>query len=825
MKKLRKLKKIFKKLFSKKFIKLKLVAFYYKFQKVKKNIIVYESFFGRGVTDNPYAIFNSFMADSSFSKYKHYWVIDNFRDNKIIIKKYKKLKNVYFIKHNSLKYIRLLCSSKYLINNVTFPSWFIKKDEQVYINTWHGIPLKTLGYDMPNGNLEVSNTVRNFLMTDYLISPNEFMTDLYLNSAFKLREIYRGKIITNGYPRLDLLTTSKREDVINLLLLHKVRIDPNKKIILYAPTWKGSSYNNASSDVESYFELKNYLEKQINADEYQILIKPHQRVFQIAKDKFNLDFCIPACIDANEILSITDILISDFSSIFFDFLATNKPVLFYISDLDEYKKDRGLYFNINSLPGPIAENLNELVGNIKNIESVIKEYSKKYNEIREFANARINENISSIILDGIFNNNSNKMTFIKTEKKKETILFNRGPMYVNGISTSFLNLLNYIDYSRFDVSIVLPTTKKSQEKELINSINSNCRVFCKDGAKVLTLFEQILNYFSKLKGKALNNKEIYYRENLRYFNNTEFDYAIDFEGYNFFNALLISTIENAKKSIWQHNDMNGEKELKFPKLYKTFQLYRLFDNVVSCGEYIYKVNKEHLVPQYYSIDKGKFAKNIIDINRIKNLRDSKNIIEIDGNKYFQFFESNLSEKLIPLIPEYDKSGKRNFRFVNIARLSPEKNQINLLKAVKLLIQKNYNIYLYIIGNGKAKSDVEEEIVSLGLTENVILTYMINNPISILAECDCFILPSLHEGQPMTVNEARMLKKPIIMSKFSSVEGVMIENGQYLCNFNSESIANAMEAYIKGKVPEEYNFDADEYNREAYNEFLNAIGAK
>ena len=98
------------------------------------------------------------------------------------------------------------------MNNVTFPAYFTKKEGQIYVNTWHGIPLKHLGYDMPNGNVEVSNTVRNFLHTDYLISASPFLTEVY-KYAYKMDNIYNGKIIEEGYPRLDILFRFSREDI------------------------------------------------------------------------------------------------------------------------------------------------------------------------------------------------------------------------------------------------------------------------------------------------------------------------------------------------------------------------------------------------------------------------------------------------------------------------------------------------------------------------------------------------------------------------------------------------------------------------------------
>ena len=209
-------------------------AYYYKFLPIQPNMILYESFFGRGMLCNPYAIFLELLSNDQYKKFIHVWVIDNFKDNESIIKAYASYKNVIFVKYQGKEYLKYLCRVKYLINNVTFPSYFTKKENQIYINTWHGIPLKTLGFDMPNGSTEVSNTLRNFLHTDYLISASPFLTQIY-HTAFKLDQIYEGKIIEAGYPRLDILFHFERSSIIQKLQQCGINVAQEKKLFYTPP--------------------------------------------------------------------------------------------------------------------------------------------------------------------------------------------------------------------------------------------------------------------------------------------------------------------------------------------------------------------------------------------------------------------------------------------------------------------------------------------------------------------------------------------------------------------------------------------------------------
>ena len=93
----------------------------------------------------------------------------------------------------------------------------------------------------------------------------------------------------------------------------------------------------------------------------------------------------------------------------------------------------------------------------------------------------------------------------------------------------------------------------------------------------------------------------------------------------------------------------------------------------------------------------------------------------------------------------------------------------------------------------------------------------------MKRCDCFILPSLHEGQPVVILEARVLKKPIIVSDFSSVVDSLRPDGQYLIHKDVDSILDGLRAFVRGDVPVDTAFDINVYNQEALDEFLCAVG--
>lgn len=225
------------------------------------NYILYQSFDGQGIIDNPYALFKSFINRKDFFNYVHIWVVDDYDRKWYQIMEFSSYSNIRFVKYGTDEYLYYLSVSKYLINNCTFPSYFTKKNNQVYINTWHGKTIKKLGYDVPNSKLFIGNTIRNFLSCDYILSSDKDMTEVYRKS-YKLDGIFNGKIIEEGQPRNDLNYTNKMY-VINKLKSYGIEIEKHKKVILYAPTWGENK-----TDFDSIIKC-------VDKSKYQLLCKSH----------------------------------------------------------------------------------------------------------------------------------------------------------------------------------------------------------------------------------------------------------------------------------------------------------------------------------------------------------------------------------------------------------------------------------------------------------------------------------------------------------------------------------------------------------------------
>lgn len=800
-------------------------AYYYKHCKLRSDVVLYESFYGRGMLCNPYAIFLELLDDPRYAHLQHVWVLEKPEEENLLISRYKNRKNVTFVKFQSKQYVKYLCTAKYLVNNSTFPNYYIKKPGQVYINTWHGIPLKTMGFDIPDGAFESTNVIRNFLQADYLLAANSSMTDMY-QKAYRLKHLYQGKILEEGYPRLDLLTKCSREQVFESFRQHGVQADINKKVILFAPTWRGESYAKASTNVDYCFDFKERLEACIDTSEYQILVKVHQRVYELAKNKLTEGYFVPSKMDVNEIMSVTDILVSDFSSVYFDFLATGKPILFYIPDLENYTRDRGLYKTPDCLPGPCTTSVEEIGDWVNHIDDVAARSREKYSAEQAWSNGYGAGSIAAKIVDVVFAGNEADYKIHRPELSKKRILISKGKTQVNGMSTSLLSLLNQIDYSKFDVSVMVCNTRNVAERNLVNRINPNARVLVRSSSNPITIGERIIQTYYERTYYKNPLRNMFARDARRSYGDVEFDYFIDFDGYSPYYAALGLQYPNARKCIWQHNDMMAEKNDKYAWLDKTFRLYAYFDRIVSCAYDVMLVNRENMSGIYCDAEKFTYMKNFIDINRIKGSLSQDLIRQFQDRKYILASEKVqngcIQATLLPYLPEYDQDGNRQYRFVTIGRFSMEKNHENLINAFSRLQKEYGNVCLYMLGDGKLKKRIDSLVARLNLGDHVFAPGNIDNPFSVLENADCFILPSLHEGQPMVINEARALGMPIIVSNFSSVNSILLENGQLVIETDEDSIYEGMKKYIQGQVPCDYEFDPETYNAQAYQEFLNVL---
>lgn len=329
-----------------------------------ENMIVFESFLGKQFSDNPRAMYE--YIKENYPSFTLYWSIDSRSAEQL------KEFDIVQLKRFSIKWLFIMTRAKYWVTNSRLPAWIPKPKRTVYVQTWHGTPLKKLAADMEEVHMPGTNTEqykRNFIKEaqkwDYLISPNSYSSQIF-KRAFQFNKT----LIESGYPRNDLLIKANNEAEI-LKLKEKMKLPLDKKIILYAPTWRDNEYYNRG---QYKFNLKMDIDKlrETLSDKYVIVLRLHYLIAEnldLAKyESFIYNFSHYE--DIRDLYLVSDILMTDYSSVFFDYANLKRPMLFYVYDIDTYRDTlRGFYFDFEQeAPGPLVKTTDEIIDVIKQIE-------------------------------------------------------------------------------------------------------------------------------------------------------------------------------------------------------------------------------------------------------------------------------------------------------------------------------------------------------------------------------------------------------------------------------------------------------------------------
>ena len=375
--------------------------------KIDEKLIIFSAFAGSSYTCSPKAIYEYIVKDPKYKSYKFVWAFKKPEEKA----KYFNDKRTTIVKYNSKEFFEKLSQAKYWVFNFKTPEYFIKKQEQIFIQCWHGTPLKRLGCDIEiekgNKATELKDIHKSYIddakKYDYFISPSKFATEKFC-SSFGLNKLNKENIIIEkGYPRNEYLFKFKQEEVNEIK--KKNNIPKNKKVILYAPTFRDNQYQAGKGHTYKLGINLLRLKEELDED-YIILMRLHYLVsnnIDVSQFK-NFVYDVSDYEDINELYVISDLLITDYSSVFFDYANLKRPILFYMYDLEEYKNNiRDFYIDLDELPGPIVKNEKDLIVNIKNIESINKEYASKYKDFRNKYNYLDNGEVTAKVVKECIN--------------------------------------------------------------------------------------------------------------------------------------------------------------------------------------------------------------------------------------------------------------------------------------------------------------------------------------------------------------------------------------------------------------------------------------
>lgn len=357
---------------------------------VKQKLIVFESFGGRQYSCSPRALYEELCRNPLYKDYKKIWAFQDPEKHRYL----EKDPDTKVVAYHSEAYYKAYAMAKVWVSNFRLGNELQPKKNQIYIQTWHGTPLKRLGFDIENFNgskgaqreleYQYSSDVKRY---SYLLSPSQFYKEK-ITGAFGLEKFGKTDIfIDGGYPRNDFLlrlTDKKKEE-----LKAQMDIPDDKKVILYAPTWRetehepgcGYRYKLAvdfdkwrralGEDVLILYRSHYFISNEID-------LRPYEGFVRNVSDYD----------DINDLYAVSDMLITDYSSVFFDYANLNRPIVFFMYDYEQYKNElRGFYIDEVELPGPIVKDEDDLLKVLgeyqgQGYESVYQAFNEKYNPYR-----------------------------------------------------------------------------------------------------------------------------------------------------------------------------------------------------------------------------------------------------------------------------------------------------------------------------------------------------------------------------------------------------------------------------------------------------------
>ncbi|WP_239701155.1 CDP-glycerol glycerophosphotransferase family protein [Mammaliicoccus sp. D-M17] len=520
-------------------------------KKIQKKTVLFEAVHGDTLSGHIYYLVKD-IVDKNINM-KIYVSLKNEEDLELFLPQELKQK-VIFVKHMSNQYYELLATCEYLINDTTFYPFFNKREGQKYFIIWHGTPLKHMGRDIPK-ILDVANVQRNFYMADR-IYVNNYKTMEILARTHHLNNIYTGKFIIGPSPRNSIFFDKKiRNNIRTTLHIN------DKKALVYMPTWRGSLGKVKGSD--QIMNFMSYLEDNLE-DDTIVYVKLHPFEKTVIPDTYEKVKPFPTNFEIYEFLAASDGLITDYSSVMYDYINLNKPVILYTYDFKEYVENRGVYDDLSTYPFEKTNNIEELLDIINSIPKQV-DYKTFIDEFSEFDQANGSEIIVNHML---FGKEDSSIESHNLHNGKETVAVVSGGFWSNGITTALINTLENIDTNEKNYICFFEKNKVKKEHyyRLLN-LPENVYFYPTVGEMNGSFKDRLLmkkylwNEKFKFSSVEKQLERMFKEEFSRLFGDLKIDWFIHYTGFERKSAEMMRHI-NSKTAIWVHTDMFAEYEAK-----------------------------------------------------------------------------------------------------------------------------------------------------------------------------------------------------------------------------------------------------------------------
>ncbi len=780
---------------------------HYLTKKIRENAILLEAQHGQSVDGTVFAMLLVLAKEEAFREYTLYLTVAKNKRKSIEARlKSAGLTQVKTVVRGTCGYFKVLATAKYLINDTTFIYNFVKREGQVYLNTWHGTPLKTLGKSVKGEAHTIGNIQKNLLAADCLLFPNEFTME-HMVRDYMLENIGRGEVLLSGYPRNGVFFNKAERERIR----KRYELD-GKTVYAFLPTWRGTVGNVAGGSQTKALE-EQLAELDAGLSENTVIYVKLHTFNGVVPDfaQFSKIFPFPEECETYTFLNATDGLITDYSSVFFDYAVTGKKILLFTYDEEEYEAERGFYLSLSDLPFPQAKTVEELLLYIKQEKNYDdREFLKKFCPYERPDAAR------ALCRKLIFGEAEGIRTCTLPDNGKRNVVIFGGGLANNGITTSLFNLLSLTDKEKFNYILLFKTEDIKGHPEVLDALPEGVNYLGFTNGLTLNLKEFLLYKFWTKKGLVpyglirKTEDKIAKWDSKRLFTGCRVDKLIHFSGYsNDMTTIFLGV--SCNKTIYMHNDMGREiKEKSSIRSEVLARAYREYDSVAAVTEDIKPIAERIAENSRYPVEKKAcvaVAKNVIDYKRVLKLSERE--LSFDPTT-----QSNVSLERLREILASD-----GVKFVNVGRFSPEKGHARLLNAFDRIHKEHPDTYLIIIGGGGTLyEEMLRKAQALDSYDHIVIILYMSNPFALVKHCDYFIFSSLYEGFGLVLAEADILGVRCVSTDIPGPRMFMKKYGGTLVENSEQGVYDGMKLCLDGKVTDTFSVDYEEYNKEAVAEF-------
>lgn len=769
----------------------------------RADTILFECYWGKKFGDHPLALYRALCRSQPAGAFRIYWVA---APQAVLPAEITTNPDVMVVQTGSAAYAQALLEAGALVNNVTFPPWFIRRPGQRYLNTWHGVPMKAMGRDMAAPLISMANTQRNFLQADLILDLSDYYRWATIR-PYDVAQLVAPALWRGGAPRVD---DTLHCPLPAAELRARYGIGPAQRVVLFAPTWRGNSTAIAAvfdAQAQLYGEIARSL-----GPEWFVLFSAHQMVRVSDAGPVANGALIGASDNINDVMSIVDVLVSDYSSILFDFLPLDRPIVLHTPDIAAYSLERGLYLQPAELPCVETRDVAALIAAIRagqRPSSFPGWPEMRARFIPEEDGQAAPKALAALLAPAL------PVPSLPGDGRQR-LLIAPGGLLPNGITSSLKGLMANLDYTRFDPYILLDAPlmgKDDSRMAQFRDFDPRCNWILGLGDMLLSAEESPVYHRFRTGADLLTEAEmgqvatIFARENRRLLGEARFDLAIEFGGYAPYWTGLIGCANAARKLCYQHNHLwaeysNPDAARDQKQLLGVFQTYRWFDQLVAVSDETRAVNAEHLGQFYPPGMQSLTVRNTLDVRRVTELA-----------------AQSVAEAHPEAAALFEGPG---FRFITLGRLSPEKRHDRLITAFARIAAAHPEARLMICGTGPLAEALQAQIDGLGLGGRVHLLGQVANPYPLLAAADICVMSSDYEGQPMVLLEALCLGTPCIGTDIAGIRAVLKDGRGQLVAADDAALGGAMAAAVQGKGPRRPDRLGEAYVDETMQEFYRIV---